>query len=47
MMNSISELLERKSVRYIRIDGSTSSEERNRLVLKFQGHNSPIFLYFT
>ncbi len=36
MLDGIEELLEKKSVRYIRIDGGTKSSARNSLVQQFQ-----------
>lgn len=37
MMNAISDMLEVRKVRFIRIDGNTSSESRNRFCEQFQG----------
>ena len=42
MMGSVAEILEKRKVRCIRIDGATSSSDRNEFVRQFQSDDSTL-----
>merc|ERR1719188_811104 len=42
MMGSVAEILEKKKVRYIRIEGATSSSDRNDFVRQFQSDDATL-----